>query len=150
MLLVKVMVIGTLADKPIIRHMESDRKLVGLSVYTVRLWCDAETGREQRKKEWHRVVITNQRLVSYAENHLAKDDDIYLEGELQTDFWRDATYELQSVTYITLCQEGDKLRRVADERDCEDPELALGMLAMAQNGRLAVVPTDDKLRACGP
>lgn len=131
--LVKVTVIGTLAEQPVIRTMEGHGKMVGLNVYTMRRSLDPKTRQACLEKEWHRVVITDKRLAAYAEDHLAKDDEIYLEGELHTDFWLDPTYELQSITYITLCQEGDKLRRIADEPDCQDPEVAIGMLAMARN-----------------
>lgn len=146
--LVKVTVIGTLAEKPVIRAMEGHGKMVGLNVYTMRRSLDPETRQAGLEKEWNRIVITDQRLAAYAEDHLAKDDEIYLEGELHTDFWQDATYGRQSITYITLCQQGGKLRRVADEPKSKDPDVAIGMLAMARDARTVMAPSDDSLLEC--
>lgn len=41
--LVKVTVIGTLAEKPVIRAMEGHGRMVGLNVYTMRRSLDPET-----------------------------------------------------------------------------------------------------------
>jgi len=143
--LVKVTLIGTLAEKPVIQDMEGGCKKAGLSVFTQRHWHDAEAREARQEKEWHRVVIVNQRLAAYAEAHLSQDDQVYLEGELRTNFWRSETYELQSMAQILLWQEGDRLRRITDEPDCHDPESALRMLAVAKDAQLVEAPSDDEL-----
>ncbi len=130
----KVFLIGVLADEPVIQGTEDDRKIVGLSVFTTRRWCDASDG-QQEDKEWHRIVITNPDLVAYAEAHLAKDDQIYIEGELHTMFWRDETFDWQSLTKILLWQDGHRLKRVTDDEDLE-PAGTLDMLKAAREARL--------------
>ena len=109
----KVILMGVLADQPVVRE-HGDCKIVGLSVFTIRPWTQ-EAEKQALDREWHRVVITHPDLVAYAENSLGKDDGIYLEGELQTTSWLDATYVRQSLTRVLLWQNGDRLRRIDDE-----------------------------------
>ena len=130
----KVILMGVVADEPVIRDIESDRKMAGLSVFTMRRWPDA-TGGHRGSKEWHRIVITDPDLAAYAEAHLAKDDQIYVEGELHTMFWRDATFDWQSLTRIVLWQNGHRLKRVADD-DCLAATGPLDMLKAAREARL--------------
>ncbi len=109
----KVILMGVLADQPVVRQ-HGDRKIVGLSVFTIRPWSQEGRG-SALDREWHRVVITHPDLAAYAEASLEKDDPIYLEGELQTTSWLDATYVRQSLTRVLLWQDGDRLRRIDDE-----------------------------------
>jgi len=88
----KVILVGCLAEKPVVREDEAGQKMVGLSVVTRRYWHDAETGEERAGQEWHRVVIFDQHLADFAEATLGPDDQVYIEGELHTERWRDETY----------------------------------------------------------
>ena len=137
----KVILMGVLADRPVVRHIEGDQKLAGLSVFTMRRWRDADGGL-QDDKEWHRVVITHPDLISYAETHLQKDDQVYIEGELQTAFWRDATYDCQSLTRILLWQDSDRLRRVADD-ERHDAVASSPLQAAARQAHLFDNPGDE-------
>ncbi len=113
----KVMLIGSLADKPQIREVEGGRRMVGLSVVTTRHWHDAKSGDERAGREWHRVVIINQRLAAFAEAHLAQDDQVYIEGELHTERWQDETFQWRFLTKILLWQDGDQLTRLSAGED---------------------------------
>ena len=130
----KVILMGVVADEPVIRDIENDRKMVGLSVFTTRRWADASND-QQENKEWHRIVITDPDLAEYAAAHLRKDDQIYIEGELHTAFWRDETFDWQSLTRIVLWQDGHRLKRVADD-DCLEAAGSLDMLKAAREARL--------------
>lgn len=128
----KVILMGVLADQPVVRQ-HGDRKIVGLSVFTIRPWSD-DGGKPALDKEWHRVVVTHPDLAAYAEASLEKDDPIYLEGELQTTSWLDATYVRQSLTRILLWQDGDRLRRIDDQE--LEPAAAPDLMAIARDARL--------------
>ena len=128
----KVILMGVLADQPIVRQ-RGDRKIVGLSVFTIRPWSQEGRG-PALDKEWHRVVITHPDLVTYAETSLRKDDGIYLEGELQTTSWLNATYIRQSLTRILLWQDCDRLRRMDDEG--LEPAAAPDLMAIARDAKL--------------
>ncbi len=128
----KVILMGVLADQPIVRK-HGGRKIVGLSVFTVRPWSQDGRG-SALNREWHRVVITHPDLVAYAEASLEKDDPIYLEGELQTASWLDATYVRQSLTRILIWQDGDRLRRIDDQQ--LEPAAAPDLMAIAGDADL--------------
>lgn len=130
----KVMLIGILADNPVIRDIEDDRKVVGLSVVTLRRRSDV-TDNHLGSKEWHRIVITDPELAAYAEAHLVKGEQIYIEGELHTMFWRDETFDWQSLTRIVLWQDSHRLTCVADG-DCLEPIGTPDMLKVAQEANL--------------
>ena len=130
----KALLIGVLADEPVVQGTEGGQKIVGLSVFTTRRWCDAGKG-QQEDKEWHRIVVTDPDLVACAQEHLGKDDQIYIEGELHTMFWRDETFDWQSLTKILLWQDGHRLKRITDDDDLE-PAGTLDMLKAAREARL--------------
>lgn len=85
----KVILIGRLGRDPEVRTTNSDQKVVNLSVATEESWKDKNSGERQKKTEWHRVVIWNERLADVAEKYLAKGALVYLEGQLQTRKWTD-------------------------------------------------------------
>ena len=137
----KVILMGVLADRPLVREIEGGAMMVGLSVVTSRGWHD-DSHEQTDDKEWHRVVITHPDLAGYAESHLAKDDQVYLEGELQTTFWRDATYNRRSLTRILLWQDSDRLQRVADGGGC-DAATAPHLRMAARQAHLFHKPGDE-------
>ncbi len=109
----KVMLIGRLDDKPRIQETEGGGNSVGLSVVTtMRHWLDVETGEEREGREWHRVVVVEPRLAAFAGAHLREHDQVYVEGQLQTECWQDETFQWRSLTRIMLAQNGDQLRRL--------------------------------------
>lgn len=109
----KVILAGTLTDQPSVRHVDNGKKVVGLSVVTMRGWHDAKNV-DQQSKEWHRIVVLHGPLVAYAVSKLSKDDEVYIEGELHTELWRDETYEWRTLTKVVLWQEIHQLRLLAD------------------------------------
>lgn len=137
----KVILMGVVADLPLVREIEGGGMMVGLSVVTNRGWhedCSDPTD----DKEWHRVVITHPDLAGYAETHLEKDDQVYLEGELQTTFWRDATYNRQSLTRVLLWQDSDRLQRVV-AGDGHDATAAPRLRMAARQAHLFHKPGDE-------
>jgi single-strand DNA-binding protein len=49
-------------------------------------WKDKDTGVDQEKTEWHRVVLWR-RLAEIAGEYLKKGSKVYIEGQLQTRKW---------------------------------------------------------------
>jgi hypothetical protein len=50
-------------------------------------------------------------------------------------FWRDETFDWQSLTKIVLWQDGHRLRRVTDD-DCVEAKGTLEMLKAARDARM--------------
>ncbi len=118
----KVILAGTLTDQPSVRHVDNGQKVVGLSVVTMRGWQDAKNV-DHQSKEWHRIVVLHGPLVAYAESKLSKDDEVYIEGELHTELWRDENYEWRTLTKVVLWQEIHQLRLLTDNK--QQPEVNL-------------------------
>lgn len=121
----KVIVAGVVADDPVVREVKEGRKIigkmVGLSVITKRRWQDPNSKEARDGQEYHRVVIMNQRLAKTVLSEIQRNDHVYIEGELHTEFWRDETFEWRSLTRIILWQEDDKVKRLNDEEQAKGP-----------------------------
>lgn len=84
----KVIIVGNLGTDPEVRYMPDGGAVATLSVATSESWKDKQTGQQQERTEWHRVVFYN-RLGEICAEYLKKGAKIYLEGRLQTRKWQD-------------------------------------------------------------
>ena len=84
----KVILIGNLGSDPEVRYMPSGGAVANLSLATSESWRDKQTGEQQDRTEWHRVVCFG-RLGEIAGEYLKKGSKIYIEGRLQTRKWQD-------------------------------------------------------------
>lgn len=83
----KVILIGNLGRDPEVRYMPSGGAVANLAVATSENWKDKNTGENQERTEWHRVVMFN-RLGEIAGEYLKKGSKVYIEGKLQTRKWQ--------------------------------------------------------------
>ena len=86
----KVILVGNLGNDPDIRYTASGAAVANISVATTDSWRDKETGEQQDRTEWHRVVFFG-RLAEIVGEYLKKGSQVYLEGRLQTRKWQDKT-----------------------------------------------------------
>ena len=84
----KVILIGNLGQDPEVRYMPNGGAVCNITVATSESWKDKNTGEQQEKTEWHRVVMFR-RLAEIAGEYLKKGSKVYLEGRLQTRKWQD-------------------------------------------------------------
>jgi len=98
----KVILVGNLGKDPEIRRTQDGRPIANLSVATSESWRDKGTGERKEKTEWHRVVIFNEGLCKIAEQYLKKGAKVYLEGQLQTRKWTDASGVEKYSTEVVL------------------------------------------------
>ena len=98
----KVILVGNLGRDPEIRSMQNGGKVCNLSVATSERWKDRNSGEQQERTEWHRVVIFDDRLVDVCERFLSKGRKVYLEGELQTRKWTDQSGQDRYSTEVVL------------------------------------------------
>lgn len=83
----KVILIGNLGVDPEIRYMPSGEAVATLRVATSETWKDRQTGEQQERTEWHRVVLFG-RLAEIAGEYLKKGRQVYIEGSLRTRKWQ--------------------------------------------------------------
>lgn len=84
----KVIVLGNLGDDPTTRYMPNGNAVTNVSIATSESWKDKQSGQEQERTEWHRVVFFN-RLAEIAGEYLRKGSKVYIEGQLRTRKWQD-------------------------------------------------------------
>lgn len=84
----KVILVGNLGRDPETRYMPSGGAVTTLSIATSESWKDKQTGQQQERTEWHRVVFFN-RLAEIAGEYLKKGSKVYVEGSLRTRKWQD-------------------------------------------------------------
>ena len=82
----KVILIGNLGRDPEVRYMPNGQAVANITVATSEAWKDKNTGEQQEKTEWHRVVFYR-RLAEIAGEYLKKGSRVYVEGKLQTRKW---------------------------------------------------------------
>ena len=98
----KVILVGNLGRDPEVRSMQNGGKVCNLSVATSERWKDRNSGEQQERTEWHRVVVFDDRLVDVCERFLSKGRKVYLEGELQTRKWTDQSGQDRYSTEVVL------------------------------------------------
>ena len=84
----KVILIGNLGRDPETRYTQSGSAITNVALATSESWKDRQTGEQQERTEWHRVVFFN-RLAEIAGEYLKKGSKGYIEGSLRTRKWQD-------------------------------------------------------------
>ena len=99
----KVIIIGNLGQDPEVRYMPNGNAVANITVATSETWKDRNTGENQERTEWHRVVLFR-RLAEIAGEYLKKGAKVYLEGKLQTRKWQDQSGQDRYTTEIVADQ----------------------------------------------
>lgn len=84
----KVILVGRLGNDPDVRYTASGSQVTNISVATTEAWKDRNTGQQQERTEWHRVVFFG-RLAEIAGQYLRKGSQVYIEGSLRTNKYTD-------------------------------------------------------------
>jgi single-strand DNA-binding protein len=84
----KAILIGNLGRDPETRYTQGGSAVTQFSIATSESWRDRQTGEQQDRTEWHRVVCFA-RLAEIAGEYLRKGSKVYIEGRIQTRKWQD-------------------------------------------------------------
>src|SRR3954447_5513471 len=84
----KVILVGNLGADPETRAMPSGTTVANLRIATSESWRAQQSGEQQERTEWHRVVLFG-RLGEIAAEYLKKGSQVYIEGSLRTRKWQD-------------------------------------------------------------
>jgi single-strand DNA-binding protein len=82
----KVILVGNVGQEPETRYMPNGGAVTNLSIATSESWKDKNSGEQQERTEWHRVVFY-QRLAEIVAEYVKKGSKIYVEGSLRTRSW---------------------------------------------------------------
>ena len=95
----KVMLIGNLGADPEVRYGASGGAITNVRLATAESWRDKETGDQQERTEWHRVVFFG-RLAEIAAEYLKKGSQVYVEGSIRSRKWTDKEGQEKYTTEI--------------------------------------------------
>lgn len=84
----KAILIGNLGVDPETRHTAGGNAVTNIRIATSESWRDRQTGEQQERTEWHRVVFFG-RLAEVVGEYLKKGSQVYVEGRIQTRKWQD-------------------------------------------------------------
>ena len=99
----KVILVGHLGQDPDVRTMPSGGTVANMTLATSESWKDKQTGENQERTEWHRLVLFN-RQAEVAGQYLRKGSQIYVEGSLRTRKWTDKNEQERYTTEVTVNQ----------------------------------------------
>lgn len=83
----KVILVGNLGQDPETKYTQSGGAVVSVSLATTDSWRDRNSGQQQERTEWHRIVFFG-KVAEIAGQYLRKGSQIYVEGRLQTRKWK--------------------------------------------------------------
>lgn len=140
----KVMIIGNLGNEPEVRFTASGSPIANVSIATSDTWRDKQTGEQQERTEWHRVVFFS-RLAEIVQQYLHKGSKIYVEGRLQTRSWDDKDGQKRYTTEIIAneMQMLDSRGGGAANFESAAPQQAPQQQAPKQQNQASVPPIDD-------
>lgn len=82
----KCILIGNLGGDPEVRYMQNGNAVANVTLATSESWKDKQTGQQQTRTEWHRVVFFG-RIAEVVGECARKGSKLYIEGKLQTREW---------------------------------------------------------------
>ena len=102
----KVILIGNLGQDPEVKSFQNGGRIANLRIATSENWKDRATGERKERTEWHSVVLQSDGLVGVAEKYLRKGSKVYIEGQLRTRKWQDASGNDRYTTEISVGMNG--------------------------------------------
>jgi single-strand DNA-binding protein len=98
----KVIIVGNLGQDPEVKSFQNGGRIANLRIATSENWKDKATGERKERTEWHTVVLQSDGLVGVAERFLRKGSKVYIEGQLRTRKWQDASGNDRYTTEISV------------------------------------------------
>lgn len=120
----KVMLIGNVGRDPEVRYLDKDKVVCTFSLATSENYTDRITGEKKTETEWHRLEMWDN-LAKIAEKYIKKGNQIYVEGKLRAENWKDKDGNEKTgikirVTALTLLGSRSNEAKPSDESSTKD------------------------------
>ena len=86
----KAILVGALGKDPEARYTAAGSAVVSFSIATNESWLDKNTNQKVEKTEWHNITAFG-KLGEICAQYLKKGAQVYIEGKIQTDKYKDAS-----------------------------------------------------------
>ncbi len=83
----KVILLGNLGNDPEIRHLDGGSMVARFNIATSESYTN-RNGERVDQTEWHRIELWDN-LAKVAEQYLKKGNQVYVEGKIKTETWKD-------------------------------------------------------------
>jgi single-strand DNA-binding protein len=83
----KVILVGNLGRDPEVRYLDNQKVVAQFSLATSETYTD-KNGERKVDTEWHNVEMWDT-LAKIAEKYLKKGSQVYIEGKIRSEHWRD-------------------------------------------------------------
>ncbi|HAT2715694.1 TPA: single-stranded DNA-binding protein [Aeromonas hydrophila] len=97
----KVILIGNLGQDPEVRYTSGGSAVTSITLATSETWRDKQTGEQKERTEWHRVVFMG-KIAEVAGEYLKRGSQVYVEGKLRTDKWKDQSGQDRYSTQVVV------------------------------------------------
>lgn len=94
-----VIIMGNVGVEPEVRYTPSGSAVTNLSIATSESWKDKQTGENQERTEWHRIVFYN-KLAEIVGQYVRKGSKLYIKGSIRTRKWQDQSGQDRYTTEI--------------------------------------------------
>jgi len=99
----KITLIGYLGRDPEIRYTPDGQAVTNFSMATTETWTDKASGEKKERTTWFKIVAWR-RLGEIAGEYLARGKQVYVEGRLQVDEWKDKEGNNRFTLEVTASQ----------------------------------------------
>ncbi|GAB3472867.1 single-stranded DNA-binding protein [Azotobacter salinestris] len=101
----KVILLGNVGGDPETLSLPNGNAVTNITLATSDTWKDKQSGQQQERTEWHRVVFFG-KLAEIAGEYLKKGAQVYIEGKLQTRKWQGQDGQDRYTTEIVVDMNG--------------------------------------------
>ena len=117
----KVILVGNLGRDPEIKYASNGAAIANMAIATSESWKDKQTGQQQEKTEWHRVVVFG-KLAEIVQQYVHKGSKVYVEGQLKTRKWQNKEGVDQYTTEVVLSGFGGVLQMLDSRNSATQQE----------------------------
>ena len=108
-----VLLIGNLDADPTIRYARHGKSIAKLTVVTRGISRDDASGKQ--RVELHKVVVFDEGLAKFAQQHLRKGAYVCVEGPAETHEWKDKDGHTHETTEVVVRRHEGRLFAIDDE-----------------------------------
>lgn len=83
----KVILVGNLGKDPEVRYLDNQKVVAQFSLATSETYTD-KNGERKVETEWHNIEMWDT-LAKIAEKYLKKGSQVYIEGKIKSESWKD-------------------------------------------------------------
>lgn len=99
----RVILVGNVGSDPETRRFDNGNEMAEFSLATSESWRDRNSGERREKTEWHKIKVMNDALVkNVIRPFVKKGSKLYIEGQIETEKWRDRDGNDRYTTKIIL------------------------------------------------